>query len=121
MSSAPRILASFFTRSGRHPRGVAVVRYPSGDVTPPCPAKYGTLAARYTYSSRHVWTSSGIQSSVVEASHESNLVPADMSNPVRGVPGVAAPVGARTRYRPGLCITPPPNVHPILSLKNHMR
>src|SRR5205823_103000 len=45
--SAAMMRVSLLTRSGRHPAGEGVVVYPSGDVTPPCPAKYGSADCRW--------------------------------------------------------------------------
>src|SRR5208283_741531 len=48
---------------------------PAGD-TQPCPAKQGTLAARWSHSRSHVSCSFGIHCNAVDASQASTFVPA---------------------------------------------
>src|SRR3569833_3735951 len=104
---------SLRTRSGDQSATCApgIPWLPPGGVTPPGPAKYGTLAWRYVNSPRNVTNWLGMKSNVSCVSHATNGSPGFSVK--YGVPDAAvAPLiaGSRSRKRPGLSLAPPPSV-----------
>src|SRR5262249_38989513 len=112
-NTAKVIRFSNLRRSGKKPGtndpGGPVL--PPGGVTPPSPAKYGTLAARWLYSARNVTNWLGMKSMVVCTSHALNGSPG--ASVKYGVPeNAVAPLigGGSPRGGPGFLIAPPPTV-----------